>query len=275
MTEEQLSSAQKITEYVAANLFEDTLSLETAARESGYSPFHFHRLFRAWTGETFAQYVRVRRLAGAARELRQRQVNGTQAAFHSGYRSHESFIRSFERMFGASPRRFIGRDCTVKEPKIAYLADRIVAGVACNTNTSQDRNIAKAWKTFGSKWSAITNKLNEHLCYGLEMYEPGASEREGVFAYLACVEVSIAPAESDSGIASFTIPGGRYAVFTHLGSTEILGETFDYIYKEWFPASGEQLRGTPQGGGFDYELYDGRYRDGDPNSELDIYIPLV
>ncbi|MFC5528162.1 helix-turn-helix domain-containing protein [Cohnella yongneupensis] len=47
---------------------------EAAAREFGYSPFHFHRLFQAWTGETFGKYVRVRRLANAARELRRGQV---------------------------------------------------------------------------------------------------------------------------------------------------------------------------------------------------------
>lgn len=37
------------------------------------------------------------------------------------------------------------------------------------------------------------------------------------------------------GVQRITIPGGRYAVFTHEGPYEKLGETYRYIYAEYLP----------------------------------------
>ncbi|SFI41450.1 AraC family transcriptional regulator [Paenibacillus sp. UNC496MF] len=231
MVEEQRRAMRRAMDDVAAHLRDEGLSLEAAARFAGYSPFHFHRLFHAWTGETFGRYVRVRRLAGAARELRRTDRDGTRIALEAGYGSQPSFIRSFARMFGTSPRQFRRRDCTVHQPRFAELAARTVAGVVCLTDTSQDRNIAQAWTAFGARWPRIPDKTNEHVCYGLELYEPAAVRREGGFAYLAGVEVAAAPAAGVDGIVFRAIPGGRYAIFTHIGSTELLGETFDFIYR--------------------------------------------
>lgn len=54
--------------YIEAHL-KEPFSLRDAAQDSGYSPFHFHRIFLAVTGETPAAFIRRRRLAESAREL--------------------------------------------------------------------------------------------------------------------------------------------------------------------------------------------------------------
>lgn len=41
------------------------------------------------------------------------------------------------------------------------------------------------------------------------------------------------------------IASGRYAVFTHAGPYTTLHRTWKAIYREWLPASGEQLRDDP------------------------------
>ena len=48
---------------------DEELSLDELAQATAYSVFHFHRLFRAATGETVRQYTRRLRLERAAHRL--------------------------------------------------------------------------------------------------------------------------------------------------------------------------------------------------------------
>jgi AraC family transcriptional regulator len=41
------------------------------------------------------------------------------------------------------------------------------------------------------------------------------------------------------------IPGGRCAVLRHIGSEDHLGETVSFLYSQWLPQSGEELRDFP------------------------------
>jgi AraC family transcriptional regulator len=53
---------QKAIDFVEENLRED-ISLEECARESGYSMYHFTRIFRMTVGMAPMNYVRRRRFA--------------------------------------------------------------------------------------------------------------------------------------------------------------------------------------------------------------------
>jgi AraC family transcriptional regulator len=41
------------------------------------------------------------------------------------------------------------------------------------------------------------------------------------------------------------LPAGRYAVTTHKGSRDKLGDTVYPLYREWLPTSGEELGNFP------------------------------
>ena len=45
------------------------LDLTTLAQVAHFSPFHFHRLFAAWMGETLGDYLRRRRVEMAAMRI--------------------------------------------------------------------------------------------------------------------------------------------------------------------------------------------------------------
>jgi AraC family transcriptional regulator len=47
------------------------------------------------------------------------------------------------------------------------------------------------------------------------------------------------------GVVNKVIPGGCCAAVRHLGSHEGIGEIAYYLYWEWLPASGEELRDFP------------------------------
>ncbi len=60
-------------DHVRAHLGEP-LKLADLARVAAFSPFHFHRIFRALTGETLSAYVQRQRLERAAGLLAARPV---------------------------------------------------------------------------------------------------------------------------------------------------------------------------------------------------------
>ena len=58
---EYIHRINRVVDYIEANLDEDH-SLEKLAGVACFSPFHFHRIFRALTGETINNYVKRIRL---------------------------------------------------------------------------------------------------------------------------------------------------------------------------------------------------------------------
>jgi AraC family transcriptional regulator len=79
----------------------DELTLESLARVAGFSPFHFHRVFKSITEETVSDMVVRLRLERAAVLLRASpELSITQAAFESGFQSGAVFSRAFKKRFG-------------------------------------------------------------------------------------------------------------------------------------------------------------------------------
>ena len=72
------------------------MSLPELADVASFSPFHFHRIFRALTGEGVAERVRRLRLERAAARLRSTSRSILEIALEAGYQAHESFTRAFE-----------------------------------------------------------------------------------------------------------------------------------------------------------------------------------
>lgn len=95
-----------------ADHLDDRLDLDDLAAIACFSPFHFHRLFVAVTGETVAEAVRRLRLHRAAVELNRSQRPLARIALRAGYGSTAAFTRAFAAAYGTPPaayRRF-GQD---------------------------------------------------------------------------------------------------------------------------------------------------------------------
>ncbi len=80
------------------------LDLPALAAVAHFSPYHFHRLFLAWMGETLGDYLARRRLERGAQRLRgQPDSTVLSIALSVGYGSAEAFARAFKARFGVSP----------------------------------------------------------------------------------------------------------------------------------------------------------------------------
>jgi AraC family transcriptional regulator len=83
------------------------LSLHALSEASGFSPFHFHRVFQALVGETPNQFVKRLRLERALYLMSHAPRQSlTEVALHCGFSSSSDFSRSFKQHFGQAPRRF-------------------------------------------------------------------------------------------------------------------------------------------------------------------------
>jgi AraC family transcriptional regulator len=120
-------------DYVEAHLGED-LTIETLAQVALFSPFHFHRIFSAVTGETIGAFVARVRIERAATMLTARPDRPvTQIALETGFASPSSFSRAFREAYRVSPtewreggrKRYERRsDDPAADPSLEALASR-------------------------------------------------------------------------------------------------------------------------------------------------------
>lgn len=94
----------RVLNWMESHLDEE-LSLEQAAVVACYSPYHFNRLFKRFTGEDFGGYTKRLRLETGAFLLKT-GLPVTQTALCSGYWTHEAFTRAFRAQFGRPPKQF-------------------------------------------------------------------------------------------------------------------------------------------------------------------------
>ena len=92
------------------------LDLVALAAVAHVSPFHFHRVFRAWTGENLGDYLSRRRLTLAACWLcNEPAASVLTLALRAGFASGEAFSRAFKARFGLSPSQWRGASAAKRQ----------------------------------------------------------------------------------------------------------------------------------------------------------------
>jgi len=124
------------------------------------------------------------------------------------------------------------------------------------------------WQSLMPRLKEITNRAgNDKFSMQIYEYPLNLSDAAQRFEKWAAVEVS----DFDNvpeGLETFTLRGGLYAVFDYKGSSTDT-RIFLYIFTEWLPASEYVLDARPH-----FEVLGENYRNGDPESEEEIWIPV-
>lgn len=102
---EYLDKFVNITDYIRQHCNED-ISLDDIAEMSGFSKYHFSRLFKEFTGTSYYKYLNQKRIEFAENLLLDPEVNITEAAVRSGFNSISAFIRMFKQLKGCTPTEF-------------------------------------------------------------------------------------------------------------------------------------------------------------------------
>ncbi|MCT5886927.1 c-di-GMP-binding multidrug transporter transcriptional regulator BrlR [Pseudomonas aeruginosa] len=124
--------------------------------------------------------------------------------------------------------------------------------------------IGQLWERFIPREHEIAGKHVPEVSYGICAQQPN-----GEFHYVAGFEVQEGWPVPE-GMVRFQVPAQKYAVFTHKGTAPQIAESFQAIYSHLLAE-----RGLEPKAGVDFEYYDQRFRGPlDPNSQVDLYIPI-
>ncbi len=96
---------ESVINYIKENLTSD-LSLETVSAYAGFSPIHFHNMFKTSAGKTLHAYVEEERIKRAAVLLVTTGDTLAKIAYECGFSSQSYFSYAFKRRMGVPPRRY-------------------------------------------------------------------------------------------------------------------------------------------------------------------------
>lgn len=154
------------------------------------------------------------------------------------------------------------------EPHIKTAQEIKLLGIRRSMSLAQF-SIAELWSAFMPRRSEIAHCKSNDL-FSIACYPPDYFESYSPFSTFerwAAVEVSdfeCVPA----GLEAFTLSGGLYAVFRVKGLNSD-HSAFQYFYNTWIHESAFVFDNRPH-----FEVLGEKYRNDDPQSEEDIWIPL-
>jgi AraC family transcriptional regulator len=240
----------KVLIYIEEHLNEP-ISLEEMAKIARISPYYFHRLFRAYVGETVADYSKRIRLQRAAERLQYSDTPITDIALDTGYETPSSFTKAFNQVMNHSPRQYrkkmqpvirsiIERTHPSKKKQFSTLKPEYV--------TRQDESVLFIRKTGDYQVTAseaftelvqylkakkLHSRVLSFYCMGLD--DPLIVGRSHC-RFDACVSLS-EPVASSGVVGQKILPGGRFALFIIRGPYSEIEESLLNIFRFWYPTS--------------------------------------
>ena len=128
--------------------------------------------------------------------------------------------------------------------------------------------IGQMWGRFNQNCHGIKH-INDKEAFGLCFSTVEGPARPGEFEYVACFEVAD-DHSIPAGMVYRQVPAYQYAVFTHYGKLDKLGETYQFIYNTGLAQAGLK----PHPDKFDMEVYDEDFKLGSDESRFYIYVAV-
>lgn len=154
------------------------------------------------------------------------------------------------------------------QPSIRTLKSKQLIGLSISMSVI-DNKTGQLWGSFMPRLKEIDGRIGQDKIsmqvYPATYHQNFNPAKE--FVKWATVEVSHID-HMPEGMQSFELDGGLYAVFDYKGSSSD-PSIFQYIFSEWLPKSGYQLDVRPH-----FEVLGEKYKNNDPNSEEEIWIPI-
>ncbi|MDR2479931.1 MAG: AraC family transcriptional regulator [Treponema sp.] len=103
--QEYLARLCTVMDYIDRHIAEE-LTLDSVAEIANFSKFHFERIFKAYTNQSFYQYLQRRRVERAERLLVNPELSITEVAMEAGFTSITAFNRVFKKIKKCTPSEF-------------------------------------------------------------------------------------------------------------------------------------------------------------------------
>ncbi|MCA8898798.1 MAG: AraC family transcriptional regulator [Hyphomonas sp.] len=247
-----LARIEHVRDHMRANL-DEPLDLDTLAEVACLSRFHWHRVYRAMTGETAAQTVRRLRLSRAADELAQTSRPIAQIAERAGYATPAAFSRAFASAHGVPPAEFraggmhaVLSQAIQEENALAFPIDIRTLPRRPAIGLVHEGPYVEIGRTFERLFSELEAAgLIGHARgpFGLYIDDPDAVPAEDLRSH-ACTFTDVA-LKPPAPLEPVEAGGGTYAVLTYKGPYSAMKPAYDWLFGTWLPASGREARDEP------------------------------
>jgi AraC family transcriptional regulator len=256
----------RVIDYLRENL-DRQVKLEELAKVACFSEFHFHRIFRAVSGETLNVFTNRLRLEKAARLLRYSGQSLTGIALDCGFSSSATFSRAFRSGYDTSPSQF-RKSGEIKKSKICkelyagqgYLLpmsaeekraafpvrlidvpERQVAYIRV-ANAFEMHRVLAALKTL-IEWAKSQGIFSQGTLFGMSADDPHVTPKH-LYRYEVCL-ASPAPFECMEGISKLKMPAMRYAATRVSGDIRTVSTATDYLFRDWLVNSDYEPEHAP------------------------------
>jgi len=250
---------KKVFSYIDEHLNEP-MSVDVLSRVANFSKFHFHRQFLGLTGVSVIAYIRMARLKRASYQMVfHKHVRVIDIAMDACFENPESFSRAFKQAFNQTPSQFRRKpkwtpwkdqfrfpEGTWRESMDVKIVEFVEIKIAkIEHRGAPERVNNTALKFIEWRKTSGLSPVNSSQTYGIAYDDPETTEPDN-FRFDICGSVIKDISEDNTqGVVNGIIPAGRCAVVRHLGSHDRLGESAYYLYRDWLPGSGEELRDFP------------------------------
>jgi len=239
------------------NNLDKSISLEELAAVSYFSPFHFHRIFVALTGESVNNYTNRIRLEKATKLLRYSKNTISEIAFETGFSTPSTFSRAFKQYFGNSPSGYrkngkienskirkelfpVGDyhyDMKEEEMQKAFpveireVPQKRVAYIRVLDSFKDGTVIAACTDLIA--WAKKANLYDSGEFFGMSLDDPMVTPKE---KYRYEVGITIPDnfvVADDAFIETMRLPKTKYAVATVSGDFNLVATATNYIFNNW------------------------------------------
>ena len=255
-------------DYIEEN-FEKRITTSELARVSAFSEYHFHRIFKAITGETVNRYVKRLKMAKSRRVLQLDNKPITEVALDYGYKSSANFARDFKQYFNESAsqiRKNRKKETTLGDiPENLNLVNRgfrdyppfTVIYKRVNTGYNPGE-IQKAFREL-LEWIHVHNLTFENVrSFGIGYDDPDYINPEKC-RYDACISLQEDIPHNGEPFNMKIIDPGRCMVFLFEGKGEDFGKSWDYVFQRAIQTEGIRPGDKPH---FEEYLPSERFKEG-------------
>lgn len=277
---------RRVLDHIDRHL-DNALDLDAVSSVAAFSKFHFHRQFTATFGLSLHRYVQLARMRRASKQLAGEGQSITDIALDAGYETPDAFARAFRQRFRQSPSDF--RKSPDWEPWLrafgplnaarsklmptTFTPDQVSVREVAPTRVAMFQHRGDpatlevtiqrfiAWR----KAAGLTPKTSP-------TFNIWYTERRPVnpadYRMDLCVGIGPDQVVEGEGVRLGEIPGGRCAVLRVTGDTHHLEPAALYLYRDWLPSSGEEMR--------DFPIYCQRFFLDDPaeGTAAELHLPL-
>lgn len=271
------------------------LTLDQVSQAAGFSPFHFHRVFKAFLGETLNEFIKRQRLERALFLMSHApQRSLTDVALDCGFSSSSDFSRSFKKRYGVAPSVFDlesfrnGRRDELERVFSAQYGSARIMSLPAGENpdgfevTLRDlpartvayirvvepfrEGVAQAACERLLAW-AIERGLADGQWLGYMWDEPEIVALGDCRYDVALVVDDIEP---EGEVGRFDFPPMRVAEVVLSGDIALEARAIDWLYKTWLPRSGYIPDNQPS-----FEAWIGRpFAHGNEHFEIACQLPI-